>query len=106
MSATIQTDSEGSYQRQRAIYGSAKSRDAAHAEHEAKMLRIERESEIYLNALVEWIAFLSRDAVIAVVGWYAHGHGLSFTESISRCFSYGDEFFISVCKEFGLTHVG
>ncbi|PYS52422.1 MAG: hypothetical protein DMF68_01555 [Acidobacteria bacterium] len=101
MSETIQADSEGNYLRKRAVFGNARMRDAAHLEHERRMLKVEQESEIYLNALVEWIAYLPRDVVITIVGWYAHGHGLSFTESISRCFSYGDEFFITVCREFG-----
>jgi hypothetical protein len=87
--------------RRRAIHGSAKERDAWHSDYEWQMQRVCDDSEAYLNTLVEWIALLKKDAVIAIVGSFAHAHGLTFFEALYRLFTRGSSYWIGVCTQFG-----
>jgi hypothetical protein len=101
MSAIGQDFQSGEMVRRQAIHGTSKQRDAWHTAIETRMERVGADVEIYINTLVAWIVLLDKQAVVSIVGWYAHEHGLSFVEALHRMFSRGDEKWVRTCKEFG-----
>jgi hypothetical protein len=104
MAAIEQDLHSGEMVRSRAVHGNAKQRDAWHAAHEYKIRKVEDESDLYLDALVKWIAVLSKEAVLSIVDWHAQEHGLTFYESLHKLFSRGDGKWIGVCQSFGRLH--
>jgi hypothetical protein len=99
MSAIRQDLHTGEMVRQ-AIHGNAKSREIAYMRHEHRMLRVEEKESFYIETLHGWLPVVSEQTLLALVGWCAQGHGLSFYEALYLLYSNGDLALAEVLKDF------